>query len=171
MFKSKNIKALCYIVMCSICVLSVVFIILGIKEALDKNWISIIWIIAGEILPLTTAISLYPIFALANIDDNLSLLNEKMDTITAIIGTKSVINKTPSQLKNKVLNQEIIDFMNQKYKLDLSVDDNLETIKCKVISISDTSSAAHILIQKISSATDMETVVSALSMHKVTHYN
>ncbi len=83
MISDKGIRRLCYAFMVVIYIISVFFLLLGISNLLDENettngWILIVF---GIVLPLITTISLYPIFTLANINQNLVLLNEKVDTV------------------------------------------------------------------------------------------
>ena len=169
--------------------ISIIFILLGIHKMLDEDKSSFVWLILGLALPLVVSVTLYPIYALANIDENIRMLNEKLDTIVSNVlpdtsknGKKELppqnitsSNNTPTneQQNNKTIPtvkaQDAIDFINKKYGIDISIDDNLDNIKFKVLQISDSSSSIRILIQKISNATDIETVIEAFILHKVAH--
>jgi len=193
MISGKGIKVLCYVIMGFVFVLSIFLIIFSIIGMIAKNWISVIWLIVGLLLPLINTVSLYPLFVLANIDDKLSLLNKKVDTIVSkkysgeskrdiITGNQTQDKKTIDKMiisetgkeqiekSNKlILSQDILDFINQKYKIHIELDDSLDIIKFKISSINEKSSTANILIQKIVNANNMEDVSSAFILHKAVH--
>ena len=193
MISNKGIKVLCYIVMVCALLVSCVLIILGIKGMIDENRFSAIWMAFGIALPLVASVSLYPIFALANIDENLILLNQKWDVIASkvLCNTKSEESATTEVLLENKINgssediisiensskrtiqvdklHDAIEFINQKYGINIDVDDSLDAIKFKISQISDNSSSANILIQKVSNACNIETIASAFILHKAAH--
>ena len=79
MINGKGIKILCYILMFIIWIVSVAALLFGIVGLIKElGRIYLFLLVGGIVLPFVTMVSLYPIFALANIDQNLKLLNDKM---------------------------------------------------------------------------------------------
>lgn len=78
---SKFIKIFCYITVGLVCVMSVVAIIAGIALGVEGNPFYWIPIVAGVVSPVVVIFSTYPMIALANIDENLQLLNSKVDEV------------------------------------------------------------------------------------------
>ena len=196
MISSKSIKLLCYIVLGLSLVPSLILVIVGINGLLDKNWFSSIWIALGMLIPLVASVSLYPIFALANIDENVSSLNKKVDSLisksTRHISVKTTDNNVGDHDKNEtkqetdthqhkqhtvsdkreskhVIPQDILDFINTKYQTCINSDDDLYTIKSKISNISDNSRSTEILRHKIANSTNLNDVTSAFVLHKYSH--
>lgn len=99
MINSKGIKLLCKIIMGIVYFFGICSFIAGISSLVDGENIGILYIVLGLLLPLMTTVSLYPIFALANIDENVHLINNKIDLL---IGDQS---KTASPSSEKVEQQ------------------------------------------------------------------
>jgi uncharacterized membrane protein required for colicin V production len=81
MINSKGIKILCKVIMGIVYVLCGFSIVAGISSLVDDEKIGILYIVLGILLPLITTVSLYPIFALANIDENIQSLNSKIESL------------------------------------------------------------------------------------------
>ena len=118
MISSKGIKILCYIIVGFSILISAILVLFGIQQATDKNQISIVLIILGVLIPLFTSISLYPIFALANIDENLHLLTNKVSSIEAKIHSNSNAEKEEltKKFKEETSDIEIIKSKTNTYK-------------------------------------------------------
>ena len=133
-------------------------------------------------------------FALASIDENVRLLNQKIDVIAAksfilesknkepeneitteVQASENTLCDTPYIERHEVENfhnndlQSTLDFINQKYDIHIDINDNLTTIKEKVSTIRETSSSSRIFIQKILNANNKEAVITACVLHKAAH--
>ena len=141
------------------CLISILLIFLGIKGVAEKNESSVIWIIFGLILPLIVSISMYPIFALANIDENINCIKQTLNERGAMIQRSTTTHETQSPKniidtpkadsngdssydETKILEtvptdrlKDIVDFINKKYDIEIEVNDSLETIKLKIANI------------------------------------
>ena len=73
---------------------AIVLLLFGIVQLADKNKFGLVWIGFSIIFPLVVTVSLYPVFALASIDENISMLNQKIDKII-------LINKNHAQEKSQ----------------------------------------------------------------------
>ena len=190
MINSKGIKILCYIIMGCISIVSLVLIVYGINEMSDDESY-VIFILLGFILPIVFSVTLYPIFALANIDENVREINRKITELDSIFLSENsnikiltneskaenetntspvdiTIKDAPNQeISQTSILQDSIDFINEKYGVDIVMDDDLNTIKIKVCNISENSLSAKILIKKIMDANNIQDVITAFALHKV----
>ena len=142
MINSKGIKILCYIVMGLIIAVSLFLVIFGISQLADKNTSGVIWLVLAIALPLVVTVSLYPIFALANIDENLLRLNQKVDrllikkdmpkeekasasapVVQQVAPVVEPISRTSQTSKTNSMNkvEEAINYINVKYNLQISI--------------------------------------------------
>lgn len=82
MIKAKGIRILCYTIMVFAYIAGFIGLIYGVN-GLGGAYDTIYWLITiGSILlPMIITVSLYPLFALANIETNLVLLNSKLDKV------------------------------------------------------------------------------------------
>ena len=201
MIGSKGIRVFCYIIMTIAYIASVVLLILGIEAVGGRGSNSMGWtlIIAGIALPLTTTISLYPIFALSKMEDSLSDLSEEVKKISYALERQVPQNvpyaqvpppsaypapPTPSappapsapncQMPPRMPNsaptqgntQDAIAYLNSTYHLNLSVADDLSTLKNKIASIADANFGTLILKQKVAESVTVEQVYSVFVLHK-----
>ena len=83
MINSKGIKILCYVLMGIVWTASVMLFFGGVANVFVGNieWYYGAMVAGGIILPIVTTVSLYPLFALANIDEHLKALNSKVDKV------------------------------------------------------------------------------------------
>lgn len=189
MFNSKNVKILCIILMGSIFLLSIFLIVTGIRGIIVQNPFAIISLILGLFLPLGVYVIVSVIFALFNIDKNLHLLNQKVDIVTSIlrsnvtkkgdfIKSETVVNGISSnheivmetkQNDKITLTQVTIDFINQKYNINIDIDDDLEVIKQKVSIIGQNTTAVKVLKEKILNANSIEEVAQTFILHKAAY--
>lgn len=186
MITSKGIKILCYITMGMVYLLSIALLAVGINYLIDENSLSALFIAAGLILPLAITVSLYPLFALANIDKNLALISKKIAAISAdktefpqdcTAPPAHSIEKSMPVTEEKlapepqrvILPQELMAFLKAKYGVSLEDSDEADVIKAKIMAIPQDTTQVNSLKNKILSAKNMEEIVSALKMHKVAH--
>ncbi len=80
MIKAKGIRILCYTIMVFAYIAGFIGLIYGVN-GLGGAYDTIYWLITvgSVLLPMIITVSLYPLFALANIETNLVLLNSKLD--------------------------------------------------------------------------------------------
>ena len=190
MFSSKLIKIFCWVILSLACLGAMILAIYGLSLLGENTKSGLVLFFISPLLPIFTLVSLYTIFALANIDENLAMLNRRVDRIEyrlspaaakqTVAGTASV-NETAS---NQAIGQEIkndsgnvtkdkdaeiptdaILFINKRYNTALDVNDSLQTIKEKIAGITVNSTSANILIRKISKAEDLAEVRSIVQLH------
>ena len=191
MINGKGIRLLCKILMTIVCILSIISLIAGICLLIsEENWFYLIFIIVGIVFPLVTTVSLYPIYALANIDENLILLNKKIDRVfgegiskpsqpTEPIVLKNDIptESQPTQSRNEAKKvdreyqvndkrvQEAINFVNSRYGTDIRLEDEFEVIVRKVCHIGERTSSVIIFQKNVCSARTKQEVLNAIIKH------
>ena len=174
MINSNGIKILCYIIMGIAFIASIAFIVVGILGLVNNQPLSALWILAGICSPLITSVSLYPIFALANIEENVCQLSETLNKII----NKNHFERTNHLSKSantnyayeeQQLTQDIIDFINSRYQTQINIYDSLDTIKFKISSINATSSSVNILTRKVAEAQTISAVAKAFVLHRATN--
>ena len=82
MIKAKGIRILCYTIMVFAYTAGFLGLLYGVN-GLGGAFDTLYWLITigSVLLPMIITVSLYPLFALANIETNLVLLNNKLDKI------------------------------------------------------------------------------------------
>ena len=82
MIKAKGIRILCYTIMVFAYTAGFLGLLYGV-DGLGGAFDTLSWLITigSVLLPMIITVSLYPLFALANIETNLVLLNNKLDKI------------------------------------------------------------------------------------------
>ena len=82
MIKAKGIRILCYTIMVFAYIAGFIGLLYGVN-GLGGAFDTLYWLITigSVLLPMIITVSLYPLFALANIETNLVLLNNKLDKI------------------------------------------------------------------------------------------
>lgn len=183
MFSSKFIKLLCKIALFCVYAFAIFCIVYGVKNTEDGNSVNKFFVLIGVLIPIFATISIYPLFALANIDENLSLLNEKMDIklendrryrYESTEKEKTHASKNNNEIEENIvpvnkkqrLTQDVVDFINERYNISLTLDDDVETIKIKITNINEKLTTAEMLKNKVLSANSEEAIFSALNMHK-----
>ena len=164
--------------------LSIVLFILGIANMGDNSTLGWAFLVGAIILPLTTTVSLYPIFALSNIEDALGNLtqelrqlskNEEKRTEQNRHPVQAISSPSPSQKVSQRMSkttatfettEDVMEYLNSRYHLTLSSADDLNTLKSKIANIADTNFGTLILQQKIADATTIEQAYSILALHK-----
>lgn len=179
MIGNKGIKIFCYIMMGIVWTISGILLVFGVVRATDKNWYSLFFIALGLILPLVCSISLYPIFALANIDQNIYMLNKKVEEIaTNNTTSKTEHNCAPYNnsktnivdcFESDTVSINAIHFVCKEYGVSVSLEDDIETIKEKISSIQNDSSKADIFKSKVIKAETKEEILRIFIMHKIAH--
>lgn len=189
MFSNKWIRNICYIFSLIIDVLAIILIILGIIKLANNNTLGWVLILGGIIIPIVTIISIYPIFALANIDNNFSELISKFDLIieqlktrkandeSVLISQENEYNLYQQEIKQSSvddvdkLHENLFEYINKTYNIKLDKNDSLDAIKIKIDSI-DSSSNLNVTILKdrIAVANDIEEIYSLIKMHMTIYY-
>ena len=184
---SKFIKIYCYALMGLSTLASLALLIAGLVSLADEGNLAWFFIILGIVLPLASIISLYPLFALSRIDENLCSLTEKVNSLTQVpvtaknkeashkpfiqdkkpIQSQPLFEHIPPSLSSSF--QDTISFINKKYSINLCEDDNIDLIKEKIASIENPSFSVVILQSKIASAATKEEAINLLNMHRVAH--
>jgi hypothetical protein len=155
-------------------VCSCIIILYGAVSLLKtNNGIYVIWILSGALSPLVGLLAIYPIIALANIDLSVSKLNEKIDRISTD-KYPSVTNHIPHHPSETSIpdrhppqSTDPFNYINQKYNINISPDDDIQIIKAKVAEI-ENNEATAILKQKIASSSTMSEILTAFKIHKAT---
>ena len=89
MIIAKYIKIFCCVLMAVVLLISTALFFLGVSGLSDGSRVAIVWFVLSAALPLIVSVALYPIFALASIDENIAKMNQKMDTLIAQGGEQS----------------------------------------------------------------------------------
>ena len=193
MFTSKGIKIFCNVVAIVVCVLSLASMLLGVLFlALNLTLNSIVPYVSlilvpvliggGFIFLILTIVWLYPLYAMAHISEKLESIEEMVaDLAYGEEKEQDEERKTPitrddkEEMPAKQMNhsekdeKEVVEFINNKYNINLHLDDSFDDLQSKIQAIEDDSPRAMLLIKKVSAASNKSEVLSALQMHKVTH--
>ena len=202
MIYSKFIKIICYIVMGIVCLAALVLLFAGVDSIFEEDLSigrGIGLIVVSLIIPLIALISLYPIFALANIDENLQSLKNKVDSIIGDTNSfeTNECNKDFNKSKefeenpinryyeNKIDNKQdiemhdnndildvsvlAIEYFNDKFNLDLDSEDDYQTTAEKIYSIEDNSPSIQTLKLQISEANTRKEVYKILNKYRVAY--
>lgn len=185
MFSSKIIKVILYVFLSISVIISLSLIIFGItSEGLNR----ILGIIIGIVFPFVALIFVYPLLALANIDENLTTLKEKVDFLikhnnnqdnldynaSNVVGNITVNNQDEQSLNIEInekndsdntINGEI-DFINKKYGLDISENDSALAAKLQILSIVSSEPTVKIFQEKVLNAKNMQEILNAIRIHK-----
>ena len=193
MINSKGIRILCYITMGISYFIAIILLVCGCSALVnEKVALGFILLLIAILIPFSVTLSLYPIFAISLIESNVSELNEnlrlllRMTATTIAASPASPENNRHQEQKSTApqnnLNQshtdsfrppltptppisESIDFINQKYKIDIEIFDNLITIKEKISKIEAVDNLTLILKKRIGDATSFDEVCSIIKMH------
>ena len=195
---SKYIKILCYTLIVISCVIGFVLILLGLSRISDEEKSSTWWVfvIAGILVPLISAVNIYPLLALSQIEENLTYLNHQIDDFSDSTNTKlsKIIHKVdmltqqqrqdcndlecPTILKHTnqtnsngeashILSMEAVNFINQKYNANVSISDDISIIKQKILQIDHNSSSVFILKNKVCSAQTKKEIIDSFILHRM----
>ncbi len=191
MIKSSGIKKLCYAVMGISCMIGVLLVIIGIYLAVEMDMFVLVMVsVLGFFVPFLTTVSLYPIFALASIEENVAVIKDAFASLPHNIAKQQceeyhnqkstevksseprVVYKTDSK-EDRIrkydgkLPDDLVEFFRNKYGIAIDIQDDFETIKRKINEINQATFTALILKNKINDATNMDEIFNVLIMHKV----
>lgn len=179
MISSKGIRILCYIAVGISFVFTLVLsIFAGGVMAEEGGLIKGIFILlVGLIIPLVTALSLYPIYALSLIESHTSELNANVNLLleqvkpsnkevpcTPLTATPSTTIPSSSQVS--LQKKDLIDFINHKYDTQIGVDDDLDVIKDKILNIEYNTNSVQIFKKRISSANSIDEIIAIMKLHR-----
>jgi hypothetical protein len=186
MIKSEFIKWLCCVIFILAIVMAIVAIIVGLSLINDKINYGWFIVVVGVISPLITAVSLFPVVALAKIEINVSKMKEEMEEINinfqkllaskkvnSSVNTESDCDKNETNLQhvNDDYFKKAIDFFNSRYNTHINYDDEIQVIKDIILSIDCSTTSYAILKSKIEKAKSFFEVKNAIIMHKVVNDN
>ena len=92
----------------------------------------------GLMLPLSTFIVVYPLFALAKINKKLDLIAQNITAMSTNNAKNSLLETTEglaSESQQITLTQELVDYINAIYGVSLKISDELSVIKEKIMAI------------------------------------
>ena len=184
MIKSKEIKVLCYIATGISYILSLGLIAYGIYELTEEKTVQgLIKLLIGILVPLLVNISMYPIWALSQIECHTSDLNDKLEKIIILKTLESTSQSTtiPSQ-KNTPTDRaqsnssattgnnadalnEAIDFINREYNIQIESTDDLKDIKEKISNIDAIDNSTQIFKERIDNATSVRQMFAIIKLH------
>ncbi len=197
MFDRNYIRIICRIIFGLACVIAALLVIFGCVMIVDDSvGFGVVMIVAGLITPVTTTISLYPLFALSSIESNTAELEEKLDKIVELLKASATEASQPNEphssshvsimdiikernnvkrmsadsvsIKKDTIS-DAMNFINKKYNIHLVDSDNLLAIKEKTANISDADKSVQTLKKRISEAETLDEAVSLLKMHYIVH--
>ena len=178
MINSKSVRILCYIAVGISFVFTLVLSIFAGKEMAEGRVIKGIFILlVGLIIPLVTALSLYPIYALSLIESHTSELNANVNLLLEQVkpSNKEVpctpsattpSNTIPSSSQVSLPQKDLIDFINHKYDTQIGVDDALDVIKDKILNIEYNTNSVQIFKKRISSANSIDEIIAIMKLHR-----
>ena len=186
MFSSKGMKTFCNVVAIVAYVLSAIAMIYGVAQFSGNSILQLVAVVGAFVFAIVVTISLYPLYALADMSEKLESIERKMERFE--FGDNSAVNyveKTEELFKSnrddtdkeeyrkkrgvEVSLQDVFEFVNNRYDINLRLDDSYEELKAKIESIEDTSPQALRLIKKVSEAKSTIEIISFLRMHKATN--
>lgn len=191
MISSKGIRILCYFVMGFVIFISLILLVFGLVSLFNEEKLGGVLIVLGLLLPLIVTVSLYPIFALATIEESLSSLNAKIEQIVSSTSnndnekdtqvptshplwdktdfedateyaTKNNNDSYPTSYLSKTLG-----YINLKYEISISIDDEYEEMKEMVLNIENDSFQANALKNRIKDAKTKEEILAILNSHRL----
>lgn len=120
MIKHSGIKNICYFLMAMTYFISVIALIYGLSICFDKgnilNDFGMLIVLGSILFPFAVTVALYPIFALANIDQNTEEINQKLDLL---INNKDENNKDDDfNNSSQESNKNNTDYNNQNFYTD-----------------------------------------------------
>lgn len=135
MIKHSGIKSICHFLMAMMYFISIIILILGFSICFDEkhklHYFGILIIIGSILLPIVVTVALYPIFALANIDQNTEEINKKLDLI---INSKEENNKNDEfNNDNQESHENKNDHNNQNFYTDHHNDTQIDQETIEVI--------------------------------------
>lgn len=179
MIKSKGIRILCYVAMGLSYFLAIILLICGCSALVDeKISIGIGLLLIAILIPFSVTLSLYPIFALSLIESNVSELTTTIEQLSAKLVHSSPTpppqsHETPNDknCQNPPLTPtppmtDAIDFINQKYNIQIDVSDDLITIQEKISKIKALDNLTQIFVNRVINAKSFDEVCSIIKMHR-----
>lgn len=179
MINSKGIRILCYIAVGISFVFTLVLSIFAGREMAEEGRVikGIFILLVGLIIPLVTALSLYPIYALSLIESHTSELNANVNLLLEQVKpsnkevpcTPSATTPSttiPSSSQVSLLQKDLIDFINHKYDTQIGVDDALDVIKDKILNIEYNTNSVQIFKKRISSANSIDEIIAIIKLHR-----
>lgn len=181
----KAIKSICYTIIVIVDVIAFFLMLYGLREILfgDSVRLGIILIVISIILSAHTLLSVYPLLALSKIEKHTSDMNDQLDEIIVLLEDatcgKAIVtignnaasldatSTTTSRVNYDDSFETAIDFVNHKYGLQFSANDNLQSIKEKVLEIDDQAPSAQTFKNRILSADSFDEIKSLFKMHLI----
>ena len=177
MTKNKGIRVLCYMVMGISCYLSLSLIIYGCNAIVNEKteW-GLMLILTGIISPVVACLSLYPIYALSLIEARTSNLEEDLEEIIYLLEKISQPAAKPSQTITSTRTNyddstlvDAINFINQKYHIQIESTDNLNEIKREILGIDAEDNSITIFKERVVHAYSYKEIFDAIKMHYTIH--
>ena len=183
MFSSKGIKTFCKTVVFSSYGLSAMAVLYGLSHIRNDNYFYPLIVVGGAfVFALFVTISVYPLYAMANMSERLESIEETVKQIEInILMNQNKKAENSFQKKNTIENfstpnigvavslQDTVEFVNNKYGIDLRLDDSCEELKRKIQTIKIDSPQVIRFINKVSEAESEMEIFSILRMHKVAY--
>ena len=197
MINSKGIRILCYIAVGISYFATLCLLIAGIVNMVDENYgVGIFFVLLCGLIPLFVNLSIYPLFALSKIESNTETLNNQLNDIITLLKNPEepmempLSNQTnsnftsppttpptspqpsatpifvPGHVKPGFVAQAI-DFINEKYQVDINLDDDYFSIKEKISEIEVTNKSVEIFKNRVIDATSYDEVINAINLHRV----
>lgn len=195
MITHKGIKNICAIVMGLCYAATVILILLGISflskyiEAqnnqphnLNNLYTGLILIVIAILCPLITTISLYPIFALANIDEHTEQLDYKfnifLNKMDEIMNQNKQLEKEKNDLNDQIKDKDIseikladdtitdlFNYLNELHHTNILVTDEIEIIKEKINNINEENNLIKILKERTNNCSTLDEIVNVIKLY------
>lgn len=178
-------------------VVALVLLIYGFSLLIDKNTaLGLVMILISILTPLFERLFLYPIFALSLIETNLSKVDANLERVIELIDTApsdsdpTPNTETPPPIKNptpikKTVStltpnpppfpispiNEALQFINQKYGIQIEISDDIDTLKEKIAKIESEESSSQIFKNRVADSKSIDEIWSLIKMHHTVHKN
>lgn len=176
MISGKIVKALCWTLMILFDAIAVGLLIAGIYLMSESHSLGMILFGSGIILPLIIGVILYPVVALASIDENIKEMSKKYDLMLCVLRkTKNNCDDNKGSTHHELVDEsevsfnrhlDLIEYINGKYAIDITVNDSIQDVKNKIDSIEEKNTSIQIFKQQIRDLSTKESIILAMQIHK-----
>lgn len=183
MFISRLVRIMCLVAMIMSTLAGCFMFGMGMYDLITDHEpkFALLRIFIAICIPIGCIIATYPAYALANIHENVDLLNTKMDRLYSLFfkrqkteikveNSKEKDGHMATELGSNHLDfSDVYDFINFKYGINLDLMDDVDSLKSKVASITINSSSAIILKNKVELSETKDEIILSLKNHMVAH--
>lgn len=178
MITSKGVRILCNIAVGIAYFVALILLVAGIVILAGEQYVlGIIYVFLSIVLPLIANLAVYPLFALSQMESNIANLNNELSEIYELL--RSAHSETPTSpapntlpvfepvATPSVVDEGAIDFINKKYNLNISINDDIFSIKEQIADIETHNQSIEILKNRVICAKTYDDILVAINNHRV----